>query len=222
MESFEMNKFLEYICPESDPLIEAMSQYAKKNYVPIIRMEMKRFLEVLVMIYRPKRILEIGTAIGYSSIVMAQSLQKFYGNLDGVEIITLERNDAMYQEAVQNVEKSEFMDTIKIQHGEAEDLLQELRKSGQVFDMVFMDAAKGQYLTFLPYCLELLKVNGLLVSDNVLQNGDIARSRFNVDRRQRTIHQRMRQYLWELNHRKDLQTSIIDIADGVTLSIKLQ
>lgn len=222
MEEVEMNKFLEYICPESDPLIQEMDQFAKENKVPIIRLEMKRFLETLVMAYKPKRILEIGTAIGYSSIVMTKSLEKFYGKLDDVELITLERSDMMYANAVKNVEKAGLTDTIHIRHNEAEEELKALVEAGEVFDMVFMDAAKGQYLTFLPYCLKLLPKDGLLVSDNVLQEGEIAKSRFSVARRQRTIHQRMREYLWELNHREDLQTSIMDIADGVTLSIKLK
>lgn len=148
MESFEMNKFLEYICPQSDPLVEAMNEYAKKHNVPIIRLEMKRFLETLVMTYKPKRILEIGTAIGYSSIVMTQALEKFYGNLEGVEIITLERSQDMFDQASSNIESAGYSDTIQIRFGEAEEALKDLNEQGQTFDMVFMDAAKGQYLTF--------------------------------------------------------------------------
>jgi len=222
METFEMSKFLEYICPESDELIEKMDVFAKEHSIPIIRLEMKRFLETLMMIYRPKRILEIGTAIGYSSIVMMKSLEKFWGSLDGIEIITLERSDEMYRHAVKNIHEAGYEHVIKVKHNEAEIELKRLVEVGESFDMVFMDAAKGQYLTFLPYCLDLLPEKGLLVSDNVLQEGEIAKSRFSVARRQRTIHQRMREYLWELNHREDLQTSIMDIADGVTLSVKLR
>lgn len=222
MDSFEMDKFLDYIRPEDNALLTEMKQYASEHYIPIVRNEMKQFLETLVMIYKPKRILEIGTAIGYSSIVMTQSLNKYYKTLDGVEIISLERSDDMYNKAIEHINKADLNKHINVIHGEAEVALKQLVENKEEFDMIFMDAAKGQYLTFLPYCMDLLKVSGLLVSDNVLQGGDVAKSRFSVARRQRTIHQRMREYLWEINHREDLQTSIIDIADGATLSVKLK
>ncbi len=221
MENFEMDKFLDYIRPEDNELLRDMKAYAITNNIPIIRNEMKQFLETLVMIYKPKRILEIGTAIGYSSIVMVEALRKSYKTLEGIELISLERSDEMYAKAIENINLAKLTHIIKIRHDEAEIQLKKIVNSAEKFDIIFMDAAKGQYLTFLPYCMKLLPVNGLLISDNVLQSGEVAKSRFSVPRRQRTIHQRMREYLWELNHREDLQTSIIDIADGVTLSVKL-
>ncbi len=221
MENFEMDKFLDYIRPEDNELLRDMKAYAITNNIPIIRNEMKQFLETLVMIYKPKRILEIGTAIGYSSIVMVEALRKSYKTLEGIELISLERSDEMYSKAIENINLAKLSHIIKIRHDEAEIQLKKIVNSAEKFDIIFMDAAKGQYLTFLPYCMKLLPVNGLLISDNVLQSGEVAKSRFSVPRRQRTIHQRMREYLWELNHREDLQTSIIDIADGVTLSVKL-
>ncbi len=221
MDSFETTKFLEYICEEEGELLGRMRHYARENDVPIIRRSMKQFLETMVMMNRPKRILEIGTAIGYSSITIGAKMLT-YGAAEDIEIITIERSDAMYGQAIKNVEAADMGDIIRIRHDEAEKVLRELAANGDVFDMIFMDAAKGQYLTFLPYCLEMLRVDGILLSDNVLQNGDVAKSRFSVPRRQRTIHQRMREYLYELNHRDDLQTSILDIADGTTISVKLK
>ena len=216
-----MNKFLDFIRVEDDELLTTMRKYAVENHVPIIKNEMKQFLETIVLMHKPLKILEIGTAIGYSSIAMTRVMEK-YADIDLCSIISIERNDIMYEQALSNIKKAGREHVIKVCHSQAEAVLKELVDDGQQFDMVFMDAAKGQYLTFLPFCLTLLKVQGLLVSDNVLQGGDVAKSRFSVPRRQRTIHQRMRQYLWELNHREDLQTSILNIADGATISIKLK
>lgn len=221
MESYEMTKFLEFISTNETELLASMRSYARSHYVPIIRSEMKQFLEILLYLHKPKRILEIGTAIGYSSILMSDVVES-YCLKNEYEIISIERNQEMYDQAIINIEKAKKQDFIKVQLGEAEEILKQLTQENQQFDMIFMDAAKGQYLTFLPYCLKMLPVEGLLVSDNVLQGGDIAKSRFSVPRRQRTIHQRMREYLWELNHREDLKTAILDIADGATISIKLK
>lgn len=221
MESYEMDKFLDYIRPEDNELLASMRKYAIDNYVPIIKNEMKQFLETLVLMHKPMRILEIGTAIGYSSICMTNIMEK-YADLSNCQIVSIERSDDMYEQAMINIEKANREDLIYVHHNEADAVLNKLVSDGEQFDMIFMDAAKGQYLTFLPNCMTLLKVQGLLVSDNVLQGGDVAKSRFSVPRRQRTIHQRMREYLWELNHRDDLQTSILDIADGATISVKLK
>jgi len=221
MISYEMDKFLDYIRPEDNEMLSNMKEYAINNYIPIIKNEMKQFLETIVFMHKPLKILEIGTAIGYSSIMMTNVMEK-YTDLDQCSIVSIERNDDMYNQAISNIEIAGRESIIHVHHNEAETVLQQLVDDSEQFDMIFMDAAKGQYLTFLPNCMTLLKVQGLLVSDNVLQGGDVAKSRFSVPRRQRTIHQRMREYLWELNHRDDLQTSILDIADGATISIKLK
>lgn len=221
MESYEMDKFLDYIRPDDNELLTSMRAYAVENYVPIIKNEMKQFLETIVLMHKPLKILEIGTAIGYSSITMTNIMAK-YSDLDKCSIVSIERSDEMYELAISNIKKADRQDVIHVHHNEAQAVLDQLVEDGEVFDMIFMDAAKGQYLTFLPNCMTLLKVDGLLVSDNVLQGGDVAKSRFSVPRRQRTIHQRMREYLYELNHRDDLQTSILDIADGATISVKLK
>lgn len=220
MDPLELSNYLTYIQPKDSEELEQMRTYALEHDVPIIKREMKQFLETLFIMYQPLRVLEIGTAMGYSSIMMAQCMLT-YASCTDIKIHTLERSHEMYALATENIARTAKDSIIQIHLGEAEETLEKFVEQGLEFDIVFMDAAKGQYLTFLPHCMKLLKVRGLLISDNVLQGGDVSKSRYSVSRRQRTIHQRMRQYLWELNHREDLKTSILSIADGATLSIKL-
>ena len=104
--------------------------------------------------------------------------------------------------------------------GDADELLKELE--GRNFDLVFMDAAKGQYLHWLPLLLKVMPVGAVLISDNVLQDGDIVESRFAVQRRNRTIHSRMREYLHTLKHMEELETAVIPIGDGVTISTRIK
>lgn len=211
--------YLEFIQKEEEEFILDMKRYAKEQYVPIIKDEMKAFIEVLVQIHRPTRVLEIGTAMGYSAFIMSRAISSYTADY---EIVSVERDPDMVKLAKKNLFASGHDQHVRIIEGDAHQVLQDLQSQGECFDWIFMDAAKGQYMTFLPFCLSMLKVNGLLISDNVLQDRDIVRSRYSVSRRQRTIHQRMREYLWELNHNPSLRTSILSIADGSTLSIKLK
>lgn len=220
MEPINFSSYLTYIQDKDDPYLESMRHYAREHDVPIIKREMKQFMETLLVLHRPMKILEIGTAMGYSSIMMTKCMLT-YANKDEISIHTLERNTEMVELASRHIQEQDLHEIIRIHEGEAEATLEQLAAQGETYDLIFMDAAKGQYLTFLPFCMQMLKVRGLLVSDNVLQGGDVSRSRYSVSRRQRTIHQRMRQYLWELNHRPDLKTSILSIADGATFSVKL-
>lgn len=207
-----IREYLKAIEPDDDILIRKIREEAISENVPIIKSEVKNLLRWILSIHKPKKILEIGTAVAYSSIIMSM----FIG-VDG-KITTIERSETMIKKAKANINKASKEDKIILLEGDASEILRSLDGT---FDMIFMDAAKGQYLTFLPDCLRLLKTGGLLISDNVLQNGMVAKSRFSVPRRQRTIHNRMREYLWELNHNSNLQTSILPVADGVTLSYKL-
>ncbi len=205
--------YLKAIRGKDTLIIEQIRRYALDNNVPIIKDEMKDFLQVIIAAVKPVKILEIGTAIGYSSIIMSNSSESVK------QIITLEKSEEMIKIAGKNITNAEKNSIIKICIGDAEKTLEELE--GQ-FDLIFMDAAKGQYITFLPHCLRLLKKGGILISDNVLQDGYIAKSRWSIPRRQRTIHRRMRQYLWELNHNSALKTAILPIADGITISYKTE
>ena len=196
--------------PES-AVIEAIEQEALRDRVPIIRKEMQSFLKVLLMIKRPMRILEVGAAVGFSSILMSEYMP------EGGHITTIENYDKRIPIARANFKragKEEQIDLIE------EDALEVMHGLEGPYDLIFVDAAKGQYIHYLPEVMRLLGTDGVLVSDNVLQEGDIIESRFAVERRNRTIHSRMREYLYELKHHDQLQTSIIPLGDGVALSVK--
>ena len=186
-------------------LLDSIEQEAERDRVPIIRRETAALLRTLVAALRPAHILEIGTAVGYSSLLMCR-------------ITTIEKYEKRIPAAREHFKMAGEEGRITLLEGDADDLLAGLR--GQTFDLVFMDAAKGQYLHWLPMILELMPEGGVLISDNVLQDGDIVESRFAVERRNRTIHSRMRRYLYELKHRKGLETAIIPIGDGVAVSTK--
>ena len=196
--------------PES-AVIEAIEQEALRDRVPIIRKEMQSFLKVLLMIKRPMRILEVGAAVGFSSILMSEYMP------EGGHITTIENYEKRSPIARENFRRAGKADRITLIEGDAAEVLTEL--TGE-YDFIFMDAAKGQYIHYFPEVMRLLAKGGCLVSDNVMQDGDIIESRFAVERRNRTIHARMREYLYELKHNEELVTSIIPLGDGVTVSIK--
>ena len=196
--------------PES-AVIEAIEQEALRDRVPIIRKEMQSFLKVLLMIKRPMRILEVGAAVGFSSILMSEYMP------EGVHITTIENYDKRIPIARANFKRAGKEEQIDLIEGDALEVMHGLEGP---YDLIFVDAAKGQYIHYLPEVMRLLGTDGVLVSDNVLQEGDIIESRFAVERRNRTIHSRMREYLYELKHHDQLQTSIIPLGDGVALSVK--
>lgn len=193
------------------PFLEKLEQEAKAAHVPIIRREMQSFLKVFLAVQKPKRILEVGTAVGFSAILMAE-----YG-VPEARITTIENYEKRFSAAEENFRRSGYEDRITFLKGDAAEVMKTLEGS---FDLIFMDAAKGQYIHFLPEVLRLLRDGGVLISDNVLQDGDVIESRFAVERRNRTIHKRMREYLYTLKHHPNLLTSIIPLGDGITVSVK--
>lgn len=193
------------------PFLEELEQYARKTDVPIIRPQVQNLLKLLLAIKEPKAILEVGTAIGFSALLMSE-----YGPRD-CHITTIEKYEVRIPIARENFKKAGKEKAITLLEGDAAQILKELTGS---YDMIFMDAAKGQYIHFLPDILRLLPRGGILISDNVLQDGDVLQSRYAVTRRDRTIHSRMREYLYELKHHEELQTDILPIGDGVTISVK--
>lgn len=195
---------------ESD-IIETIEQEALDTFVPIIRKETQSFLKVLLMMKKPLRVLEVGTAVGFSAILMSEYMPK-----EG-HITTIENYEKRIPIARENFKRAGKEDKITLIQGDALEVMKELEGP---YDFIFMDAAKGQYIHYLPEALRLLEIGGVLMSDNVLQDGDIIESRFAVERRNRTIHSRMREYLYELKHHEQLQTSILPLGDGVALSIK--
>ncbi|MGN0251179.1 MAG: O-methyltransferase [Oliverpabstia sp.] len=191
--------------------LEQLEKQAISDGVPVIRREMQSFLKFLLAAVRPVRILEVGTAVGFSALLMCEY------NPVSCEIITIENYEKRIPVARENFRKAGREKQIILLEGDAAKVLKTL---DEPFDFIFMDAAKGQYLHFLPDVLRLLKSGGVLVSDNVLQEGDIIESRYAVERRNRTIYKRMREYLYELKHNNELVTSLIPLGDGVALSTK--
>ena len=191
--------------------LNELEKEAKETNVPIIRTETQSLLRTLIAAAQPMRILEVGTAIGFSALCMSEYAP------EGCQITTIEKYEKRIPIAKENFRKYGKADCITLLEGDAAEILHEL--TGE-YDFIFMDAAKGQYLHFMPDVLRLLKCGGMLVSDNVLQDGDILESRYAVCRRDRTIHARMREYLYEIKHHPQLVTSILPVGDGVALSIK--
>ncbi len=195
---------------DKEGLLRELEVYANENNVPIVHKEVSDLLKVLLKVQRPKKILEVGCAIGYSSILFASSLE------GEVEIITVERNEKMIEKAKENIKHAGLENKITILEGDAEELLKTI--DGE-FDMIFLDAAKGQYKLFYDMVIDKLKVNGLLISDNILYKGMVAHDDF-VIRRKKTIVKRMRNYLNYISNCDYLDTSLIPIGDGVALSYK--
>ncbi len=193
------------------PILDEIEREALDTSVPIIRKEMQSFLKFLLAAQRPLRILEVGTAVGFSAILMCEY------NPVQCELVTIENYEKRIPIAKENIRRAEKESQIRLIEGDAMEILPTLEGE---FDMIFMDAAKGQYINFFPEIMRLLKPNGILVSDNVLQDGDVIESHFIVERRNRTIYKRMRDYLFELTHRRDLVTTILPVGDGITVSVK--
>jgi predicted O-methyltransferase YrrM len=178
---------------------------------------MQSFLKLLLAMQKPKRILEVGTAVGFSAILMAEY------NPYPCEIVTIENYEKRIPIARENFIRAGKDNQITLIEGDATEVLKDTNPPfDEPFDMIFMDAAKGQYINFMPDIMRLLKKDGVLVSDNVLQDGYIIESHFVVTRRNRTIYKRMREYLYELTHREDLVTAVLPIGDGITVSTKVK
>jgi len=192
-------------------MLDQIEREATADYVPIIRKEMQSFLKFLLAMKKPARILEVGTAVGFSAILMAE--------YDPVpcQITTIENYEKRIPIARENFKRAGKEAQIALLEGDAAEVLKMLEGP---YDFIFMDAAKGQYIHFLPEILRLLEKDGVLVSDNVLQDGDVIESRFAVTRRNRTIHKRMREYLYTLTHSEELVTAVLPVGDGITLSTR--
>lgn len=208
-----MTAFINSFDSGNTPFLNEIEKEAEKTNVPIIRTEMQSFIKVLLAMSKPMSILEVGCAIGFSSLLMSEYAP------EGCHITTIEKYEKRIPIAKENFRRAGKEEEITLLEGDAADLLPKLTET---YDLIFMDAAKGQYIHFLPEVFRLLNPGGILVSDNVLQDGDIIESRFAVTRRNRTIHSRMRDYLYELKHHPLLETVILPIGDGVTLSVCLK
>lgn len=206
-----MVTFIHSLETENSEILETIEKEALETLVPIIRKEMQSFLKVLLSIQKPLKILEVGTAVGFSALLMSEYAP------EGCTITTIEKYEKRIPIARENFKRAGKEEVITLLEGDALEILKGLQES---YDFIFMDAAKAQYIYYMPEVIRLLGKGGILVSDNVLQDGDIIESRFAVERRNRTIHSRMREYLYALKHEERLLTSIIPLGDGVAVSVK--
>ncbi len=211
-ENDRISSFINSLDPGNLPFLDELERQAIEDQIPIIRKDTQALLKFLMAQNTPKNILEVGCAVGFSALLMAA-----YTGPD-THITTIEKYEKRIPVARENFSKYDTEGKITLLEGDATDILRDLDPG---YDFIFMDAAKGQYINFLPDCLRILNKGGLLVSDNVLQDGDVFESRFAVTRRNRTIHARMREYLYELKHNEQLNTVILTVGDGMTLSVKL-
>jgi len=194
-------------------ILEEIEKEAIEGEVPIIRKDMQIFLKTFLAMKKPKKILEIGTAVGFSALLMA------YNNPTDCKITTIENYDKRIVIAKENIKRAGKEDVITLLEGDALFLLPEL--SGE-YDFIFSDAAKGQYINYLRDIKRLLTKDGVLITDNILQDGDLLESKFAVIRRNRTIHKRMREYVYALTHDEDFKTSLLPVGDGITVSVKIR
>jgi len=201
---------------ELPPELYKLEKEAIEKMVPIIRKETQGVIRFLLTVKQPKRILEVGTAIGFSALFMSEYSPK------DCKITTIEKVPMRLVEARKNLASDEFphRNKITLLEGEAADILNDLVKAKESFDFIFLDAAKAQYMNFLPLLMKLLEKGGLLLSDNVLQDGTVINSRYSITRRDRTIHSRMREYLYTITHMEELETIILPVGDGITVSYR--
>lgn len=204
-----MKIFLESMDSGNTVFLEHLEQQARLKDVPVIRRAEQSALKTVLAMVKPAAVLEIGTAVGFSAIFMC--------TYSDAHVTTIENYEKRIPVAKENFAKSGFSDRITFLEGDAGKILPVLQEK---FDLVFMDAAKGQYITWLPEVRRLLRPGGVLLSDNVLQDGTILESHFAVERRQRTIHKRMRQYLREISNAEKWTTTILPIGDGLAISVR--
>lgn len=202
---------------ELPPHLDELEKNALSEGVPIIRKETQTFLQFLLAMKKPHRVLEIGTAVGFSAILMSESVP------EDCTITTIEKVEMRLVKARKNLALAPKASQITLIEGDALNVLKQLAEvKDNSFDFIFLDAAKAQYMNFLPEIMKLLPLDGLLVTDNVLQDGTVAESRYSITRRDRTIHSRMRDYLYTITHMEELQTAILPVGDGVTVSTRIR
>lgn len=203
-------EYLDIISPVNSQTVEEIRSVAKENYIPIIKRDTENLLKFVLKMQNPKSILEIGCAVGYSAIIMLEN--------SDADIVTVEKMPERVEEAKKNIKYANLEDRAKIVEGDAGEILERLVNENKKFDFIFMDAAKAQYITWLPTVKALLKDKGIIFSDNCLQEGDLLESSFAIRKRDKTIHKRMRDYIYLLLHDEDLESWIFSIGDGVLLS----
>lgn len=204
-----ITRYIRRTMKKNEGLLAEVEEYAKVHEVPIAQPETIKLIENLIHISPSKKVLEIGSAIGYSSIIMANA---------GADVTTIERDENMFEALFSNIEKAGHKDNIHVYQGDALEILDGI--DGQ-YDFIFVDAAKGQYLEFLPHCMRMLKVGGIMFSDNILYKGMVATDEL-YKRRKVTIIRRLRSYLDTICNMDELNTVIVPIGDGAAISYRLK
>lgn len=204
--------FFDSLRMELPDYIYRLEEEALRDGVPVIRRATRDLLRYLLRVNCPHNVLEVGTAVGYSALFMKECLP------DTSRITTIEKVEMRLIKARENLSRYDDGGQIRLLEGEACEMLKSLSERREKYDFIFMDAAKGQYLNFLPYIMKLLEPGGLLVTDNILYDCDILESRYAVTRRDRTIHSRMREYLYTITHMDELETICLPVGDGTAVS----
>ncbi|MBE7043955.1 MAG: O-methyltransferase [Ruminococcaceae bacterium] len=206
-----ITEYLREVIPPKEGILRELEAYAKENSVPIVQPETAQLLTVLTQMIRPRRILEIGCAIGYSAILMSESMAE-----DG-SITTVEWDADMTQIARSNIEKAGLSEKIRVVNQDAKELLPTL--TGE-YDMIFLDGPKAHYIHMLNDCIRLLRKGGILVADNVLYKGMTADEE-HVVRRKITIVKRLRHFIAAQMQRKELKSVLLPVGDGVTVAVRM-
>lgn len=209
-----LSNFLDNLMPYVDGDLGDLQKKSYQDNVPIIPNDVVRFVSVILSIKKPKRILEIGCAVGFSSSFMSGFLEK------GGTVTTIERYSVMIEKAKSNIKNLGLTDKINLIEGDANEVLKTLVEKKHKYDVIFMDAGKGQYINILEDVYKLLEIDGIIIADDLLQNGDVAKEKEEIVKRQRTIHYRLNDFLYEITHNKGLDTSILTIGDGVAICYK--
>jgi predicted O-methyltransferase YrrM len=207
-----INGYLTGLIPQHEGILKELEDYAKEHNTPIVTSDVAGLLKVMIKSVQAKSILEVGTAIGYSAILMGLSAG------EGFNITTIEKNEENAAIAVENIKKAGMENNIKVLTGDASELLEQVEGS---FDLIFVDAAKGQYMDFFEKSIGKLKIGGLFICDNVLFRGMVAERSLLV-RRKITIVKRLKKFLHFISNNDSLQTTIIPMGDGVSISCKLK
>lgn len=196
--------------------LEEIKNNARENFVPILQDDSLKLIEVLLQMIKPKKILEIGTAVGYSAAVFAKYLEVDENNKKDSYITTIERNEKRFKEATENITNLNLNDYINLVFADATEYLTNLQEDN-TYDIVFIDAAKGQYLVFLNEAKRLVKPGGVIIADNVLFKGRVLGD-YN-EHRNRTAVTRLRKYIEEINTDKSLNSAVLNVGDGIAISI---
>jgi len=207
------SSFLRSLGPALPPYLAAAEEEARRDFIPIIRKEAQTLIMTLITALQPRSILEIGTAVGFSTMLMREYAPEC------CHITTIESSGQRAEAARKHFREAGAEDSITLVEDDALSVLPSLKDT---YDFIFLDGAKGQYINMLGDLIRLLGEGGVLVSDNVMQEGEILESRYVIRQRDRTIHTRMREYLHELTHTDCLRTSVLSAGDGITVSVRVR